>query len=313
MSTQRKSLGRGLGAIISAGVKKASAAQEQKKTDAQDARGQQSVRIAAHGLFSEIPTEKIIAGKYQPRTDFDDAEISNLADSIASEGLLQPVLVRQNADGFYELLAGERRFRACKKLGLKKIVACVQNVSDISAAIKGLIENMQRADLNPMEEAKGLANLMANFRLTQDSIAQRLGKPRSSVANSLRLLKLPLEIQGFISKGLISLGHAKVIMGIEDPVQQTIIARKIIESGLNVRATEDAVNRMRSAGERKRAGTAAAASVQRAVISDLEKKTASRLNAGVEIKHSGKRGKIIIQYLDNTDLQRILEVMGVKI
>lgn len=317
MATQRKSLGRGLNAIISAGAKKMvdSADAKLKKVPQTPVLEQkdQPVRIASHGLFSEIAIDKVIAGKYQARQDFDDSEISELADSIASEGLLQPILVRQASDGNFELLAGERRWRACKKLGLKKIVACVQNVSDVSAAIKGLIENIQRADLNPMEESKGIANLMANFRLTQDSIAQRVGKPRSSIANSLRLLKLPPEIQGFIAKGMLSLGHAKVIMGIEDPVQQTIISRRIIENGLNVRATEAAIARMKSGQERRRAGSPVSSTAQNVVIADLEKKVSSKLKAPVEIKHAGKRGKIIVQYADNVDLQRILEIVGVKL
>ncbi len=318
MATQRKSLGRGLGAIISAGGGKPASAQAGKPPKSAEASRQNSepspasANIAAHGLFTEIPTDKIRAGKYQARAQFDEADIAELAESISSEGLLQPILVRQAPDGFYELMAGERRYRACRKLGLKKIVACVQNVSDISAAMKGLIENIQRANLNPMEEARGLANLMANFRLTQDSVAQRLGKSRSAVANFLRLLKLSPEIQGYISKGQLTLGHAKVILGIEDPVRQLLVARKVIEAGLNVRATEELAARAKrpDAPAGRRASQASAA--QGAVIADLEKKVSSRLNARVEILHSGRRGKIVIRYADNDDLGRILEIFGVK-
>ena len=254
----------------------------------------------------------MIPSPYQARREFAEDEISNLADSIASEGLLQPILVRQSKDGYYELLAGERRLRACRKLGMKKIVACVQTASDSSAAAKGLIENIQRANLNPVEEARGIAYLMDNFKLTQESVSQRLGKPRSSIANSLRLLKLPEEVQGYISSGLISLGHAKVIMGIDEGAQQVIIARRIIESGLNVRGTEDALRRLKSSGD-KRAGAAAAASAKDAVIRDIQNKISTRLNASVELRHTPKRGKIIIDYLGNDDLQRILDVIGVKV
>ncbi len=269
-------------------------------------------RVSSHGLFSEISIDKIIPSPYQARKIFDELEIKNLADSIASEGLLQPVLLRKLPDGNYELLAGERRLRACRTLGLKKIVACVQTASDSSAAVKGLIENLQRSDLNPLEEARGYSNLMENFKLTQDALSQRLGKPRSNIANSLRLLKLPREVQGYISKGLLSMGHAKVIMGIEDPIQQDIAARRIIESGLNVRGAEMLVKRLKGDSD-VRASSTSRESARDAVVRDIERKLSARLNADVEIKHAAKKGKISIQYMGNDDLERILEIMGVKI
>ncbi len=316
MASQRKSLGRGLGSIISAGVKKGALSQSKPAASAQSASigasAVRDVRISSHGLFSEIAIDKVAPSAYQARKSFDEAEIKNLADSIASEGLLQPVLVRQSSDGTYELLAGERRLRACRSLGMKKIVACVQSASDSSAAAKGLIENLQRADLNPIEEARGMSNLMVNFKLTQDALSQRLGKPRSNIANTLRLLKLPSEIQGYISKGLLSMGHAKVIMGVEDASQQEIIARRIIEGALNVRGAEALVKRLKGDTARRSQG-AASESVRNAVVRDIERKLSARLNADVEIKHGSKKGKISIQYMGNDDLERILEIMGVKI
>jgi ParB-like nuclease domain family protein len=313
MAIQRKSLGRGLSSIISAGAKKAADSGVKKVESQVPSMLPKDVKIASHGLFSEIAADKIIPSPYQARTEFDEEQISQLADSIASEGLLQPLLVRQLKDGNYELLAGERRLRACKKIGMKKVVACVQNASDASSAAKGLIENLQRADLNPLEEARGISNMMENFHLTQEAVSQRLGKSRSTVANSLRLLKLPDEIQGYIAKGLITLGHAKVILGIEDAVQQTIIARRIIENDLNVRNTEDALKRMKTSSERITPGTSIATAAQNAVIRDIQNKISSRLNANVEIKHNQKRGKIVISYIGNDDLQRILDIIGVKV
>ncbi len=313
MAIQRKSLGRGLSSIISAGAKKAADSGVKKVESQAPSMLPKDVKIASHGLFSEIAADKIIPSPYQARTEFDEEQISQLADSIASEGLLQPLLVRQLKDGNYELLAGERRLRACKKIGMKKVVACVQNASDASSAAKGLIENLQRADLNPLEEARGISNMMENFHLTQEAVSQRLGKSRSTVANSLRLLKLPDEIQGYIAKGLITLGHAKVILGIEDAVQQTIIARRIIENDLNVRNTEDALKRMKTSSERITPGTSIATAAQNAVIRDIQNKISSRLNANVEIKHNQKRGKIVISYIGNDDLQRILDIIGVKV
>lgn len=313
MSIQRKSLGRGLSSIISAGAKKAADSGARKVAAQTPSALAKDVKIASHGLFSEIAVDKIIPSPYQARAEFDEEQISQLADSIASEGLLQPLLVRQLKDGTYELLAGERRLRACRNLGMKKVVACVQSASDASAAAKGLIENLQRSDLNPIEEARGILNMMENFHLTQEAASQRLGKPRSSIANSLRLLKLPEEIRGYISKGLLSLGHAKVIMGVDDPVRQTILARKIIEGDLNVRAAEDAVKRMKTAADGISATSPASVVAQNAVIRDIQNRVSSKLNAEVEIKHNQKRGKIIISYVGNDDLQRILDIFGVKI
>lgn len=313
MSIQRKSLGRGLSSIISAGAKKAADSGARKVAAQTQSALAKDVKIASHGLFSEIAVDKIIPSPYQARAEFDEEQISQLADSIASEGLLQPLLVRQLKDGTYELLAGERRLRACRNLGMKKVVACVQSASDASAAAKGLIENLQRSDLNPIEEARGILNMMENFHLTQEAASQRLGKPRSSIANSLRLLKLPEEIRRYISKGLLSLGHAKVIMGVDDPVRQTILSRKIIEGDLNVRAAEDAVKRMKTAADGISATSPASVVAQNAVIRDIQNRVSSKLNAEVEIKHNQKRGKIIISYVGNDDLQRILDIFGVKI
>ncbi len=311
---QKKALGRGLGSIISSGVKRV-AETPAKSSSSSSASAQKSApttKIHSYGLFSEISIDKIVPSPYQARKEFAEEEIKNLADSIASEGLIQPLLVRQTKEG-YELIAGERRYRACRRLGLKKVVACVQTASDASAATKGLIENLQRADLNPIEEARGISNIMENFHLTQDAAAQRLGKPRSSIANSLRLLKLPEEVQGYISKGLLSMGHAKILTGIEDAAHALVLARQIIERGLNVRNTEDAARRLKNNTARKTVGSALSAAAQNAVIRDIQNKISSKLNASVSLQHGGKRGKIVIEYLDNDDLSRILEVMGVKI
>lgn len=319
--TQKKALGRGLGSIISSGIKRAPAASVQVKTPQASKSEQraavaeksvQPAKIQSYGLFSEIAIDKIIPSPYQARREFSEAEIGSLADSIASEGLIQPLLVRNTKDG-YELIAGERRLRACRKLGMKKVVACVQTASDASAAAKGLIENLQRSDLNPIEEALGISNLMANFRLTQEAAAQRLGKPRSSVANSLRLLKLPEEVRGYIAKGQISMGHAKILTGLEDSARIVVFARQIIERGLNVRNTEDAVRRIKNSSERRTVGSALSSAAQNAVIRDIQNKVASKLNASVSIQQNGRRGKIVVEYLDNDDLARILETIGVKI
>ncbi|MBO7520982.1 MAG: ParB/RepB/Spo0J family partition protein [Opitutales bacterium] len=318
MAKEHKSLGRGLGSIIAGGFKKPAipaAAPKAAKSAAKPETKPESPKASQTqmGLFSEILIDKIALSPYQARREFPEDEIAQLADSIASEGLLQPIIVRRLPGGSYELIAGERRLRACKKLALKRISACVQTASNSSSAVKGLIENLQRSGLNPMEEAQGIASLIANFKLTQESAAARLGKPRSSVANSLRLLTLPKEVQGFIAKGLLSQGHAKVLLSLDEKSQQTLLARKIIDGHLNVRMAEESVKRIKNERDRSTQGTSRSKTAQDAVVRDVQKKIAERLNAAVELRHTPKRGKIIIEYFGNDDLQRILEILGVEI
>ncbi len=311
MAKQRKSLGRGLGSIISAGVGK-NALSPVKSAALPGASAAFDAWTSPNGAFCEIDIAKVVPGTYQARSEFDGEEIKNLADSIASEGLLQPILVRVSPKGTYELLAGERRLRACKSLGMSKITACVQSVSDSSAAARGLIENLQRTNLNPVEEAKGLSNLMANFKLTQDDLSRRIGKPRSNIANTLRILNLPAEIQGYISKGLLSMGHAKAVMGLDDPSKQKIVARRIIEESLNVRGAENLVKRLKRTSARLPRGEDSE-TPRNAVLRDIERKLSERLNAGVEIRHGSNGGRISIRYANNDDFGRVLGIMGVKI
>lgn len=314
MAKERKSLGRGLSSIIAGGGKavvkpqvKAQASATQKQ-----AANAPASQFSAQNLYSEILIDKIVPSPFQARREFLPEEVNELAESIASEGLMQPIVVRKLADGNFELIAGERRWRACKQLGLKRIMANVQTASDASSAVKGLIENLQRSDLNPMEEALGFANLMANFKLTQDMLSRRIGKSRSAVANSLRLLTLPKEVQNLVSAGRLSVGNAKVLLGLEDKAQQAALARRIVETDMNVRATEIAVAKIKSAKTSSPDAKVGSSTRQSAVLHDLENKIREKLNANVEIKHSSKKGKIIIDYVGNDDLARILDIIGIK-
>lgn len=314
MAKERKSLGRGLSSIIAGGGKavvkpqvKAQASATQKQ-----AANAPASQFSAQNLYSEILIDKIVPSPFQARREFLPEEVNELAESIASEGLMQPIVVRKLADGNFELIAGERRWRACKQLGLKRIMANVQTASDASSAVKGLIENLQRSDLNPMEEALGFANLMANFKLTQDMLSRRIGKSRSAVANSLRLLTLPKEVQNLVSAGRLSVGNAKVLLGLDDKAQQAALARRIVETDMNVRATEIAVAKIKSAKTSSPDAKVGSSTRQSAVLHDLENKIREKLNANVEIKHSSKKGKIIIDYVGNDDLSRILDIIGIK-
>lgn len=263
--------------------------------------------------FLELPVSKVEPNPYQPRRDFDNEQLADLAESIRSEGLIQPIVVRE-VDGRYQLIAGERRWRAFKLLKLSKIPARIIAAGNASSASMALIENLQRENLNPIEESMGYASLIRDFDLTQEQVAERVGKARASVANALRLLSLPDEIRGYLSTGLLSTGHAKVLLGIEADQQKVLVARRIIEEGTSVRATEALVESMRRSSGKgsKSSGGRESTPAEAAAIEDIEKRMTSFLNTTVALRHSPKKGKIVIEYRGNQDLQRILEKIGVE-
>jgi len=301
-------LGRGLGALITSGTTppKAGAGNAgpaaSPKTDA-------SAEAVSDGLtgYREVPTHQIEPNPYQPRKEFAAEALTDLVESIRAEGLLQPVVVRQVGDKF-QLIAGERRWRAFQQLKLKSIPARVMTSSDASSASLALIENLQRADLNPLEEAHGYASLIRDFDLTQDAAAQRVGKGRATVANSLRLLSLEAELQGYVGKALLSVGHAKVLLGVENSAERLILARRALEQGLSVRALEELLKQNATGGPGKRRKVPAATAT---ALTDIEKRLTSHLGARTTLKHSAKRGRIIIEYQGNEDLSRVLEKIGV--
>lgn len=266
--------------------------------------------------YREIAVSAVVPNPYQPRREMDPEHIAELANSIASEGLLQPIVVRPLEGGkSYELIAGERRWRAHQKLGLRTISARVMNASDSSSAVISLIENIQRQALNPIDEALGFASLMRDFDLTQEAVAERIGRARASIANALRLLSLDREVQGYVGKGLLSVGHAKILLGLEEPAQRVLVARRIIEGGMSVRETEDLVRRLKNEKHTRSSpvGSAAVSEADRTAIADLEKQLSSRLNTKVQLKHTPKKGRIVIEYYGNEDLQRILERTGLQL
>ena len=260
-------------------------------------------------IFLEIPVREIIPSPNQPRREIHAEQIKELADSIRSEGLLQPIVVRRTERG-YQLIAGERRWLACRSLQMNTIQARVVEASDSSAAVISLIENLQREDLNPVDEASGYASLVRDFDLTQEAVAERVGKSRASIANSLRLLQLDRKTQGFLAKGLISVGHAKVLLGIGRPEQQNILARQVIEKGLSVRETERMVKRLK-AGSRPSRVAVTLTEEEINNLRDLEKRLSTLLKTSVRLRHTSKKGRIIIEYYGNDDLRRILDKIGV--
>ncbi|MFX4262965.1 ParB/RepB/Spo0J family partition protein [Pelotomaculum propionicicum] len=250
----------------------------------------------------EIDIDAIKPAQRQARQLFDQDKLDGLADSIKEHGVIQPVLVRKLADGGYELIAGERRWRACKSLGLKTIAAFVKDCPDLEAAAASLIENIQREDLNPLEEASAYRQLMEEFALTQEEVSGRVGKSRPLVANTLRLLGLPAEIKELIYAGKISAGHARALLVINDARQQIAVAEKIAEQQLSVRQAEKIA---REALEGKKASVSRQAPAQD--LLKAEERLKKFLNTRVKVKESrGGGGKLEIGFSNQDDLKRIL-------
>jgi ParB family chromosome partitioning protein len=301
-------LGRGLGGLIAA----AKPAPSPAESIPPGAAGIPSPAPDAPG-YREIPVHLIEPSPHQARRDIPPEQLAELAESIRSEGLLQPVVVRRHGERF-TLIAGERRWRAFQQLGIKAIPARLVEASDASAAVLGLIENLQREGLNPIDEAHGYASLIRDFDLTQETAAGRVGKSRASVANALRLLALDAELQGFLAKSLLSTGHAKVLLGVEDPGRRTVLARQVIEDGLSVRATEKLVQaaKISLGGRPGRTRQSGISPADAAVVAGIQQKLTSHLGARVAVLHTPKKGRIVIEYSGNEDLQRLLAKLGIE-
>jgi ParB family chromosome partitioning protein len=318
MANSKSRLGRGLGGLIAAASSKPATPSASSAPVAAPAQVSAPAASPAPSGFVEVAVSNVIPSPYQARKSLPPEQLQELADSIRAEGLLQPIVVRRLVDGKYELIAGERRWRAFQLLKIKVIPARLVTANDASSATLGLIENLQREGLNPLEEAYGYASLIRDFDLTQEAAAERVGKPRASVANSLRLLSLDGEIQGYVAKGLLSVGHAKVLLGVEDTPQRALLARRVIEDGLSVRATESLVQTRKLASSSTsdssgKGGAKKTTAADAAAISAIEKRLTSHLGARVAVKHAGKKGQIVIPYAGNDDLQRILEKLGVEL
>ena len=254
----------------------------------------------------KISRDRIRPSALQPRKEFPQESLAELADSIREQGIIQPLVVRVVGD-FFELIAGERRWRAAGLAGLIEVPVIERVATDLEVLELALIENLQRADLNPIDEALGFASLMRDFNLTQEAVAERLGKPRATIANSVRLLALDNDIQAFLRKGQLSAGHAKALLGVENAAHRMLVARLAIERGLSVRATEAEVRKLAATkkGERKQA-------VQ-AVVADVQKRLAAHFATTVSVVRKGSKGSISIPFGSDDELARLLEKIGIKI
>jgi ParB family transcriptional regulator, chromosome partitioning protein len=266
-------------------------------------------------FFVEIPIEQVVPNPYQPRVHFDEDTLGELAASIAELGVLQPVLVRRVEDR-YQLIAGERRWRAARRAGLTTVPAVVRTSDDVRAVEQALVENLHRADLTPLEEAAAFSQLIEDFRLTHDEVAQRVGKSRSAVTNTLRLLGLPPGVQHLLADGKLSAGHARALLGTPDRALQERLARKAADEGWSVRSVEEAIRGTSTAPtpEPPRpvvdgAGLSPATRLRPPGLLELEQLLADALDTRVGVQMGAKRGKVTIDFADLEDLERIYRLI----
>ena len=263
---------------------------------------------AEPSAVNDLLVDEISPNRLQPRSYFDDKKLEELVTSIEEHGVLQPVLV-QKADSGYELIVGERRWRASKKLGLKKIPAVIREVSDAQSLEIAIIENIHRQDLNPIEEAEAYARLANEFALTQEMVAKKVGKSRTAIANTLRLLKLSRNIKEDLISEKISMGHARALLGLENSKQMEILRKEIIKQDLTVRQTEGRVNKIKAGSVNKPGPSTAKKNI---FIKDLEKDLARRLGTKVDISPKKNGGKLVVIYYSDDDLDRIQGLIGSK-
>jgi len=255
--------------------------------------------------YFQCDIERIHPNRYQPRMRFSEDELEGMARSIKEQGIIQPLLVRKDDNGF-ELVTGERRLRAAKKAGLSQVPVIVRTIADTDLLEMSIVENVQREDLNPMEEAEAYYQLIAQFNLTQDQAAARVGKSRSAVANFLRLRQLPEQIKTAIMDGTLSMGHARALLGASNSAQQNAAWRAVVSKGLSVRETERLINRIKS--KKKKPKNSSTGSEQRYLLS-LADDLSRHFGTKVQIKRHGKKGKVEITFFNNEDLDRVLRLL----
>ena len=243
---------------------------------------------------------------FQPRREFSEAELAELAASIREHGVLQPIVVRPEGEGF-QVIAGERRLRACQHVGLATVPAIVRDADDTQMLELALVENIQRTDLNPMELARAYLAYMQRLDLTQEEVAERLGKSRSGVANMIRLLDLPLDLQELVSRGTLSMGHARALLSLGDAVSQRAMSDKVVAEGWSVRALEAAIQS--SQNRRPATATPTEPSAKPAHLEDLETQLKVRFGTKVSVEDRSGRGRIVVEYFTPDELNRILDLM----
>jgi ParB family chromosome partitioning protein len=258
----------------------------------------------------KVRLTSIVPSPLQPRKDFAPDALLELIGSVRQHGIIQPLIVRRLSGGTHELIAGERRWRAAQEIGLEEVPVIIRSASDLEVLELSLIENLQRSDLNPIEEAHGYARLRDEFGMKQEEIAVKVGRSRAAVANAMRLLDLDAQIQTWVAQDLVSVGHAKVLLGIKASEEQLRLAEIVLRRNYSVRQTERLVARQLGGWKRRR--RTAQIPVTSATIADLQDKLQQHFGTNVAIHHGPKRGRIEIEYYGDDDLQRILNIVGLN-
>ncbi len=301
----KPALGRGLGALLGtppAAVKSPGAGSLPSPAPGSAAElGAERVR--------EVALNKIQPCPLQPRKQFTAESLRELADSIREQGIIQPLIVRQTG-ATLELIAGERRWRAAQQLGLSTVPVIVRKADDQAVLELALIENLQRENLNPLEEAQGYSQLIGQFGLTQEDVAQRVGRSRAAVANALRLLRLPPEAQTLLREGRLSVGHAKVILGLDEGPQQRLAAERVVKEALNVRQTEALVSKLQHPGRDTKGGRRLAPQSD-AHVASLEARIRDRTGTKVRLKYRRGKGQLELSFFSDDELERILDLLGI--
>jgi len=307
----KPALGRGLGTLLG-GSPIAKPALPAPASTIDSATGASAPPDDARERVQRVPLAGIRPCPFQPRKDFSPESLRELADSIREQGIVQPLIVRER-NGYLELIAGERRWRAAQLTGLAEVPVIVREADDRAVLELALIENLQRENLNPIEEAMGYSQLISQFQLTQEEVATKVGKSRAVVANSLRLLKLPASLQTFIREARLSIGHAKVILGLSGEKQQTFAAERILKDGLNVRQAETLVGRLLS----RTAAPSATASItpltKDAHVANLENQLRERLGTKVHLRYAQGKGALEVSFFSDAELERLLQIMGITL
>lgn len=311
---KKQALGKGLGALI----KKQGNSSDFAQANSLSSQSSNKNEVGKHESdVRNVPITQVIPSPLQPRKHFTDGMLDDLMDSISQHGIIQPLIVRE-INGKLELIAGERRWRASTNLGLKEVPVIIRTASDQEVLEMALIENLQREDLNAIEEAAGYVRLAKEFSMKQDEIANRVGKSRATVANSMRLLDLHDDVQTMVAQSRISVGHAKAILALKDPQAQLVAADQVIKRKLTVRATEKLAqdfnkSQTTSTTTSKTTNHGGGSAEEIALIKKIQEQLQNDFSTRVNIHHKAKKGKIEIEYYGNKDLNRILDLLGVTL
>lgn len=299
MSTTKRGLGRGLGALIPTG--------STAKPPATDPRGDDdSAPPVAGAYFAEVPITAIVPNPRQPRGEFDADALAELVASVREIGLLQPVVVRPAGEDRFELIMGERRWRAATEAGLAVIPAIVRETSDDAMLRDALVENLHRADLNPLEEAAAYQQLLDDFGCTHEELGSRLGRSRPQISNTLRLLKLPAKVQRRVAAGVLSAGHARALLGVDDESRQEALAERAVSEGISVRGLEELVSLPAAEAPAVRVRTARPVAPG---LTEIAERLSERFETRCKVRLGRTKGSITVEFASLDDLQRILRVM----